>query len=84
MSTWADGPDEHDERVQAHVDGLVARYREQVTRAAVAAGIMRGHFGPDGSSFCVGHFASQHRAVVGGRGQCSDGIAGDERQADED
>lgn len=64
MTSWTGAQLAHDERVRAHLDGLVERYRERVTRAMVAAGLMRGHFGADGA-LCVGHFASEHGAEVG-------------------
>ncbi len=79
MSSWTDAQRGHQERAGAHIDGLVVRYRVRVTRAMVAAGLMRGHFGP-GGLFCVGHFAPEHAAEAG---QLADAGHGVEHQADE-
>lgn len=64
MITWTGDQVAHEERARAHIDRLARQYRERLTRAMVAAGLLRGHLGADGS-VCVGHFAPEHGAAVG-------------------
>lgn len=62
MTSWSRGhlvtPDSiaHSARVAAAV---AQSADERRNRGLVALGLMRGHFGPDGS-LCVGHLRSEH------------------------
>lgn len=67
LTSWSHGHMVTAESIahSARVASAVAQHAdERRNRALVAAGLLRGHFGP-GGALCVGHFAPEHDAAVG-------------------
>lgn len=67
MTSWSRGHMVTAESIahSARVAAAVAQYAdERRNRALVAAGLMRGHFGPDGA-LCLGHLRSDHDDAAG-------------------